>query len=110
MASIAITGTPSQAGKGTVTVAGTGFTAGQFISVLVNDPEYGSNLTALDGSSVTQGRQERIVRADTTGAWSFLYTPTFNAQYTFSARPMAEQAITTTALATATLTPTQPNT
>jgi hypothetical protein len=106
---ISVTGT-SQAGKTPITITGSGFSSGQVLALLTSDPEYGSNWTTPDGTAVTQARSEQTVRCDTTGAFSVSILPTFNKQYSYSVRPITEQYETTTAISTATATPTQPNT
>ncbi len=106
---VTVTGT-AQAGKTAVTVSGTGYTAGQVLSVLQSDPEYGSNWTTPDGTTVTAARAERLVTCDAIGAFSFPALFTLNAQYTITTRPITEQYLTSSASATATVTPTQPNT
>jgi hypothetical protein len=109
LATVTITGTP-QAGKSTVTVSGTGYTAGQVLSVLMADPEYGSNWATPDGTSVTAARTERVVKCDNAGVFSFPAMLSFAATYTITTRPITEQYLTTSASATTTVTPSQPNT
>lgn len=109
MGTIAITGTP-QAGYNNVTVSGTGYTSGQTLALLISDPEYGSNMTTPDGTAVTQARRERTVKCDSTGAFTTMLVFPFAKQYSLSTRDTKEQWETTTAIATATTTPTQANT
>lgn len=109
MATLTVTGTP-RAGMTAVTVSGSGYTSGQVLALLTSNPEYGSNMTTPDGTAVTQARSERTVVCDTTGAFSVTVLLPFAKLYSFSTRPITEQWETTTALATATTTPTQGNT
>jgi hypothetical protein len=106
---IAITGSP-QAGKTPLTITGSGFTSGQVLALLATDPEYGSNWTTPDGTALTQARSEQYVKCDSTGAFTVLILPTFARQYTYAVRPVTEQYETTTAISSATNTPTGANT
>jgi hypothetical protein len=107
--SISITGSP-QAGKTPLTITGSGFTSGQVLALLVTDPEYGSNWTTPDGTAVTQARSEQNVKCDSAGAFTVSILPTFAKQYTYAVRPITEQYETTTAISSATNTPTGANT
>jgi hypothetical protein len=109
VATITVSGSP-QAGKTPLTLTGAGFTSGQVLALLTSDPEYGSNWTTPDGTTVTQSRSEQIVKCDTNGAFTVSILPTFAKQYTYTVRPITEQYETTSAAATATNTPTGPNT
>lgn len=109
MATITISGSP-QAGKTPLTITGAGFTSGQVLALLTTDPEYGSNWTTPDGSALTASRSEQIVKCDSAGAFVVSVLPTFAKQYTYAVRPITEQYETSTATASATNTPTGPNT
>lgn len=113
MASVTITPTVPQAGITLVTVTGAGFTAGQVLSVETVTNQYGSNWVLPDGTVETAARMERWVQADPTGAWNFQYMPSamdLGSALTVKVRPVAEQFLDTTPIATASFSPSQPNT
>src|SRR6266436_8958577 len=111
-AAITVTPTTVQAGITLATVTGTGFTANQVISLETTSPHYGSNWTLPTGTHETLARREVTVTANALGA--FTYQTVFGYDqgqtFTFKARPISEQYLDTTATATATVVPTQPNT
>lgn len=111
-AAITITPATIQAGITLATVTGTGFTANTVYSLETTSPHYGSNWTLPTSTNETLARREVTVTADANGG--FTYQTAFgydlSQTYTFKARPISEQYLDTTAVTTATVVPTQPNT
>ena len=111
-AAITVTPTTIQAGITLATVSGTGFTANTDYSLETTSPHYGSNWTLPTATNETLARREVTVVADGLGA--FKYQTVFGYDqgqtFTFKARPISEQYLDTSAVATQTVVPTQPNT